>query len=113
MNAQIGTLVQFFSGVNREDIRISDEIKTAIVEQMELAATEDDNAPAGDPAARGGKWHRAANIVNAKMNRYAEDAELDAPLFADWSWSALMEAVGVSKDRIEQDYEHERAQQRG
>jgi hypothetical protein len=47
-----------------------------------------------DPRAMGGKWHRAANVVNARVREMC-----NLPT-ADWSFYALMQVMGVGRDEL-------------
>ena len=93
--------------VSKMVVDLSSKRLASLKKAMECAAAEDTDCPEGDPAARGGKWHRAANIVNARAQRYATETELFLAT-ADWSFYLLMSAMGISRETIDQQALEER-----
>lgn len=67
------------------------------VEAMTEAAYQDKNCPNGDPFENFGKWHRAANIVQARITQDRDSRGAEYVPLGDWSWHALMDAVRAER----------------
>lgn len=89
-------------------------LKTQVVSLLESAALHDEQTREGvtlpaDPLARGGKWHRAANALNAWIRRESRAMENRANYeyptelpTGDWSFAGFM---SVARDAIEYKFE--------
>lgn len=91
---EMGDVMQKYSRNNvlpDMDVSIPPILENEACALMQHAAEGDENCPdGGDPFAQWGKWHRAANIVNAQLREKAIDELGHGLLVGDWSHRALM-----------------------
>lgn len=71
------------------DFSIPDEYHNEVMYLLRAAAASDAYAPAGDPMAAFGKWHRAANVVQAELR------SAGVAYMGSWSHRALMRVAAA------------------